>query len=62
MVRQIRIGQHPEDSTRVVLDMDGVTRHSVFTLYNPYRLVIDCELPGPMRYGLHTGRRGSRPL
>ena len=45
-VRQIRIGQRPDDSTRVVLEVDGATRHSVFALYNPYRLVIDCELPG----------------
>ena len=27
--------------TRVVLDTRGVARHSLFTLYNPYRLVID---------------------
>ncbi len=45
-VRQIRIGQRPDNSTRVVLEIDGKTRHSVFALYDPYRLVIDCELPG----------------
>ena len=27
----------------MVLDLDGVARYSVFTLYNPYRVVIDCE-------------------
>ena len=42
-VRQIRIGQHPDDTVRVVLDVDGAARHSVFALYSPYRLVIDCE-------------------
>ena len=44
-VRQIRVGQRPDSSTRVVLEVDGKTRHSVFALYDPYRLVIDCELP-----------------
>ena len=45
-VRQIRVGQRADSSTRVVLEVDGKTRHSVFALYDPYRLVIDCELPG----------------
>jgi N-acetylmuramoyl-L-alanine amidase len=45
-VRQIRVGQRSDHSTRVVLEVDGKTRHSVFALYDPYRLVIDCELPG----------------
>lgn len=43
IVRQIRTGRHPNGTVRVVLDLDGVARHSVFTLYNPYRVVIDCE-------------------
>jgi N-acetylmuramoyl-L-alanine amidase len=45
VVRQLRIGEH-DDTTRVVLDIDGGARHSLFALYNPYRLVIDCALPG----------------
>ena len=44
-VRQIRVGQRPDQSTRVVLEVDGAARHSVFALYDPFRLVIDCELP-----------------
>lgn len=43
VVRQIRIGRHPNSTVRVVLDLEGVTRHSVYTLYNPFRVVIDCE-------------------
>ncbi len=43
IVRQIRTGRHPNGTVRVVLDLDGVARYSVFTLYNPFRLVIDCE-------------------
>jgi N-acetylmuramoyl-L-alanine amidase len=43
IVRQIRVGRHPNSTVRVVLDLDGVKKHSVYTLYNPFRLVIDCE-------------------
>jgi len=43
IVRQIRTGRHPNETVRVVMDLDGVSRHSVFTLYNPFRLVIDFE-------------------
>ncbi len=43
VVRQIRTGRHPNGTVRVVLDLQGVSRYSVFTLYNPYRVVIDCE-------------------
>ncbi|MDP1570881.1 MAG: N-acetylmuramoyl-L-alanine amidase, partial [Vicinamibacterales bacterium] len=42
VVREIRTGRHP-DHTRVVLDLEGVTRYSVFTLYNPFRLVVEAE-------------------
>jgi N-acetylmuramoyl-L-alanine amidase len=42
IVRQIRVGRHPNNTTRVVLDAAGVTSYSVYPLYSPYRLVIDC--------------------
>ena len=42
-VRQIRVGRHPNSTVRVVLDLEGVTRHSAYALYNPFRIVIDCE-------------------
>jgi len=42
VVRHIRVGRHPNDVTRVVLDLTGVQRYLVFALYDPYRLVIDC--------------------
>ena len=41
IVREIRLGTHPGGVTRVVVDTEGVARHSLFTLYNPYRLVLD---------------------
>ena len=43
IVRHIRLGRHPNNTTRVVLDLENVSRYSVFTLYNPYRIVIDAE-------------------
>jgi N-acetylmuramoyl-L-alanine amidase len=43
VVSKIRIGRHPDSVVRVVLDLEDVARHSVFTLYNPFRLVIDAE-------------------
>jgi N-acetylmuramoyl-L-alanine amidase len=42
IVRQIRIGRHPNAVTRVVLDAAGTSSYSVYPLYDPYRLVIDC--------------------
>jgi N-acetylmuramoyl-L-alanine amidase len=41
-VRQIRLGRHPNDTTRVVLETDAISSYSVYALYNPFRLVIDC--------------------
>jgi N-acetylmuramoyl-L-alanine amidase len=41
IVREIRLGRHPNSTTRIVIDMEGVDSYSVFTLYSPYRLVID---------------------
>jgi len=49
IVRQVRIGRHPNNTTRVVLDAAGVSSYSVYPMYNPYRLVIDCiREPAPM--------------
>jgi N-acetylmuramoyl-L-alanine amidase len=45
IVRHIRLGRHPNSTTRVVLDLENAGRYSVFTLYNPYRIVIDAERP-----------------
>jgi N-acetylmuramoyl-L-alanine amidase len=42
IVRQVRLGRHENRTTRIVLDAGGVATYSVYALYNPYRLVIDC--------------------
>jgi N-acetylmuramoyl-L-alanine amidase len=46
IVREIRLGRHPNSTTRIVFDMAGVDSYSVFTLYSPYRLVIDFKQQG----------------
>lgn len=40
IVKEVRFGRHP-GVTRVVMDMDGAESYSVFTLYEPFRLVVD---------------------
>jgi N-acetylmuramoyl-L-alanine amidase len=42
VVRQVRLGRHENHTTRVVLDAANVSTYTVYALYNPYRLVIDC--------------------
>jgi N-acetylmuramoyl-L-alanine amidase len=41
VVRKVRIGRQTELRTRVVMDLTGAARHSIYTLYNPYRVVVD---------------------
>ena len=41
VVKEVRLGRHPQNTTRVVVDLDGVSTYSVYPLYGPYRLVID---------------------
>ena len=41
LVRQIRLGRHPEQTTRVVLDIADVDSYSFYALHDPYRLVIE---------------------
>ena len=43
IVKSVRLGPRPGNATRVVLDLDGGGRHSVFTLYNPFRIVVDID-------------------
>ncbi len=42
-VKQVRIGRQLNTRTRVVLDLNGAGPHSVYALYNPYRIVVDFE-------------------
>jgi N-acetylmuramoyl-L-alanine amidase len=49
LVRQIRVGRQLGTKTRVVLDLTSSAPHTVYALYNPYRVVIDFarEAPAP---------------
>lgn len=60
IVREIRLGRHPQNTTRVVMDMAGVESYSVFTLYDPFRLVIDFKA-GPGSPSLPNGVRSPEP-
>ena len=40
IVREIRLGRHP-NATRIVMDMEGAESYSVFTLYDPFRVIVD---------------------
>jgi len=40
-VSDIRLGVHSDDRTRLVLDLDARLPYRIFTLSNPYRVVID---------------------
>ena len=42
IVRQLRVGKSTSRTTRVVLDASGVSTYSIYALYDPFRLVIDC--------------------
>jgi N-acetylmuramoyl-L-alanine amidase len=42
-VRQVRVGRQLNSRTRVVLDLNGAGSHSVYAVYDPYRIVIDIE-------------------
>ena len=41
IVKQIRLGRRPPNTTRVVMDIEAIESFSVFTLYNPFRLIVD---------------------
>ena len=43
IVREVRLGRHPNQVTRVVLDAENTDSCHAFTLYEPFRLVVDCR-------------------
>ncbi len=53
-LKQIRVAQFSADVTRVVLDVDKIETYSIFTLPNPFRLVIDVQGTTPT---LMAGKR-----
>lgn len=47
LLQRVRVGRQLDSRTRVVLDLKASSRYSVYTLYNPYRVVIDFERSTP---------------
>jgi N-acetylmuramoyl-L-alanine amidase len=41
VVKEVRLGKHPQNTTRLVIDLQGVAGYTVYPMYGPYRLVID---------------------
>jgi len=46
-LRQVRVAQYSPQVTRVVLDVEKIVSYSIFSLPNPYRLVIDVQGTAP---------------
>src|SRR5262249_8768477 len=40
VVKEIRLGRHPQNTTRLVMDIEGVGNYTVYPLYGPLRLVV----------------------
>lgn len=41
LVKEVRLGRHPQNTTRLVVDLEGVSGYTVYPLYGPHRLVMD---------------------
>jgi N-acetylmuramoyl-L-alanine amidase len=48
LVTSVRIGRHPNGTTRVVLELAGKPRYSAFAMYSPFRFVVDVETAPPL--------------
>ena len=62
VVNKIRVGRHPDNVVRVVLDLEDVAKYSVFTLYSPFRIVVDTERSAARAATVDLPRLPSRPL
>jgi N-acetylmuramoyl-L-alanine amidase len=41
LLQRARAGQYTNDKVRVVLDIESISRHKIFPLYDPFRIVVD---------------------
>ena len=66
-VKQVRVGRQLNMRTRVVLDLNEAGRHSVYAVYDPYRIIIDFErapaapAPGPQTKNAPVPQPASAP-
>lgn len=64
LLKRIRVAQNRTGVTRVVLEVNNADDYSVFSLPNPFRLVVDIRGPTPpptRRAGKTTGKKPARP-
>ncbi len=40
-IKQVRVAQNTSNTVRLVLDFENINKHTVFALYDPFRIVID---------------------
>jgi N-acetylmuramoyl-L-alanine amidase len=59
LLRNARVGQHTADTVRVVLDIESIEGHKIFSLYDPYRIVID--VTGESKTQRSAPERGTPP-
>lgn len=59
IVRSVRLGRHPNQVTRVVLDAEDTESCHSFTLYEPFRLVVDCQRAFRPSESLAAGTSGT---
>jgi N-acetylmuramoyl-L-alanine amidase len=59
VIRQARVARQADKGTRIAFDLQGATRHSVYSLYNPYRVVIDFERTKDTKIAKDTKTGGS---
>lgn len=58
-IRKIRVAENRPDVVRVVLDFDRINQHTVFALYDPYRIVIDTRgKPQEHKASVQTAQSG----
>ena len=58
-LRQIRVAQFSPDVARVVLDVEKIESYSIFSLPNPFRLVIDVQGAAPTQIARHRQTRAA---
>jgi N-acetylmuramoyl-L-alanine amidase len=61
LVKAVRLGPRPGGTTRVVLDLERTAHYSVFTLTDPYRIVVDLTRPTTQPVPAVLGTASARP-
>lgn len=57
LLKQIRVAQNRKALVRVVLDFEEIHKHTVFALYDPFRIVIDTRGDRPAAAASPSGKK-----